>query len=76
MLLIMVEASHTFMYRAGKKSVLRARKLIERGADTISFASCITKGTPIGYPCPFKDKMIELVRKEAGESVNILDYTH
>ena len=59
-----------------KKTVLRARKLIERGADTIAFASCITKGTPIGYPCPFKDKMIELVRKEAGESVNILDYTH
>ena len=60
----------------GKKSLLRARKLIERGADTIAFASCITKGTPIGYPCPFKDKMIELVRKEAGESANILDHTH
>ena len=60
----------------GKKSLLRARKLIERGVDTIAFASCITKGTPIGYPCPFKDKMIELVRKEAGESVNILDHTH
>lgn len=29
----------------GKKSLLRARKLIERGADTIAFASCITKGT-------------------------------
>ena len=27
----------------GKKSLLRARKLIERGADTIAFASCITK---------------------------------
>ena len=60
----------------GKKSLLRARKLIERGADTIAFASCITKGNPIGYPCPFKGKMIELVRKEAGESVNILDHTH
>ena len=35
-----------------KKSVLRARELVKRGADTIVFASCIQKGTPIGYPCP------------------------
>ena len=41
----------------GKKAVLRARKLVERGADTIAFASCIQKGTPIGYPCPFAKRM-------------------
>ena len=35
-----------------KKAVLRARELVRRGADTIVFASCIQKGTPIGYPCP------------------------
>ena len=40
----------------GKKAVLRARKLVERGADTIVFASCIQKGNPIGYPCPFNKK--------------------
>lgn len=50
--------------------------LIERGADTIAFASCITKGNPIGYPCPFKNKMIELVTKEAGDKADILEYTH
>ena len=33
----------------GKKAVLRARSLVEQGADTIAFASCISKGTPIGY---------------------------
>ena len=60
----------------GKKSVLRARELIRRGADTIAFATCIQKGTPIGYPCPFAKKMKELVQKEAGENVKILDYTH
>ena len=60
----------------GKKSVLRARSLISRGADTIAFASCIQKGTPIGYPCPFAKKMKDLVQKEAGESIRILDYTH
>ena len=39
-----------------KKAVLRARELVKRGADTIVFASCIQKGTPIGYPCPFAKK--------------------
>lgn len=37
----------------GKKAVLRAKSLVSQGADTIAFASCIQKGTPIGYPCPF-----------------------
>ncbi len=60
----------------GKKSVLRARELLRRGADTIAFATCIQKGTPIGYPCPFAKKMKELVKKEAGDGVEILDYTH
>ena len=60
----------------GKKSTLRAKMLVERGADTIAFASCIQKGTPIGYPCPFAAKMKELVQKAAGTDVKILDYTH
>lgn len=60
----------------GKKSVLRVRNLIKKGADTIAFASCITKGNPIGYPCPFGAKMMDLVKKEVGEEVRILDYTH
>ena len=60
----------------GKKAVLRARELVERGADAIAFASCIQKGTPIGYPCPFHQKMQELVEKEVGEDIRILEYTH
>ena len=60
----------------GKKAVLRARELVKRGADTIAFASCIRRGTPIGYPCPFADKMKELVARGAGEGVRLLDYTH
>ncbi len=60
----------------GKKAVLRVRELLKRGADTIVFASCIQKGTPIGYPCPFALKMKALVRKEVGENVRFLDYTH
>ena len=59
-----------------KKSVFRARELVRRGADTIVFASCIQKGTPIGYPCPFEKKMKELITKDLGDSIKILDYTH
>ena len=60
----------------GKKSVLRAKELVHRGADTIAFASCIQKGTPMGYPCPFAKKMKEIVRASVGDDIRILDYTH
>ena len=60
----------------GKKAVLRARELIKRGADTIVFASCIQRGNPIGYPCPFAKKMKDAVINDIGESIRIIDYTH
>ncbi|WP_258106937.1 CGGC domain-containing protein [Christensenella minuta] len=60
----------------GKKAVLRARELIKRGADTIAFASCIQKGTPIGYPCPFAKKMKDIVVNDVPDPIKILDYTH
>lgn len=59
-----------------KKAVLRARELVRRGADTIAFASCIQKGTPIGYPCPFAAKMKQVIENDLGNRVKILDYTH
>ncbi len=59
-----------------KKSVLRARELVKRGADTIAFASCIQKGTPLGYPCPFAKKMKELIKNDLDDSIEFLDYTH
>ena len=59
-----------------KKAVLRAREMVKRGADTIVFDSCVQKGTPIGYPCPFAKKMKELVQAECGSGIRILDYTH
>lgn len=60
----------------GKKVLLRARELVRRGADTIALASCIGKGTPMGFPCPQTEKMKELLRKELGENFPILEYTH
>ena len=59
-----------------KKALLRARELVRRGADTIAFASCIQKGTPIGYPCPFARQMKELLQAQLGEEITLLDYTH
>lgn len=60
----------------GKRTVLRARELLRRGADTIASASCIQKGTPLGYPCPFARKMKDLLVKNLPEDIRILDYTH
>lgn len=60
----------------GKKAVTRALEMVRRGADTIAFASCIVKGTPIGYSCPHAKTMIEAVRNKLGEEITILDYTH
>lgn len=60
----------------GKKAILRAREFVKRGADTIAFASCIQKGTPIGYPCPFAKKMKELIQNDLGNNIKIIDYTH
>ena len=59
----------------GKNALLRAKELVRCGADTIVFASCIQKGTPIGYPCPFAKKMKELVVQNI-DGIQLLDFTH
>ncbi|MDR2515397.1 MAG: CGGC domain-containing protein [Christensenellaceae bacterium] len=60
----------------GKKAIFRAREMVKRGADTIVFASCISRGNPIGYPCPFAKKMRDTVSKDLGDEIRIIDYTH
>lgn len=60
----------------GKKALTRAREMVRRGADTIVFASCINKGAPIGYPCPFAKEMTELVKRGLGDGIRYIDYTH
>ena len=49
--------------------------LASHGAEAVCLASCIVKGTPIGYPCPFHDKIMELLKK-ALPNVRIFDHTH
>lgn len=60
----------------GKKAISRAKIMVDRGVDAIVFASCISKGTPIGYPCPHFAEMKEAIIKMIGNEVDIIDYTH
>ncbi|WP_425804723.1 CGGC domain-containing protein [Desulfitobacterium sp. Sab5] len=50
--------------------------MVKRGADTIVLASCITKGNPIGFPCPNADQMKQAISRKLGDTVRIIDYTH
>lgn len=60
----------------GKKAVTRATEMVKRGADTIVLASCITKGNPIGFPCPNAEQMKQAISKRVGDTVRLIDYTH
>ncbi|MEA1960856.1 MAG: CGGC domain-containing protein [Bacillota bacterium] len=60
----------------GKNAIPRAEEMIKRGADTIALCSCITKGNPIGFPCPHAQQIKEVLTKRIGDKVTILDWTH
>lgn len=60
----------------GKKAVTRAAEMVKRGADTIALASCITKGNPIGFACPYAEQMKTAIAKKVGDSIRMIDYTH
>ena len=60
----------------GKRAIPRAKMMVERGADAIVFASCISRGNPIGYPCPHYANMRDAVIKAVGPDVEIIEWTH
>lgn len=60
----------------GKKAVTRAAMLRDRGAEVIMLASCIGKGTPIGFPCPYKGLMKQAIHAKLGEDFPVLEYSH
>jgi predicted metal-binding protein len=60
----------------GKLVVPRAKMMVQRGAEIIILASCISKGNPIGYPCPFFEKIKDVLRQALDEKITILEYTH
>lgn len=46
----------------GKRAVSRAEMMVKRGAEAIAFASCISKGNPIGpHYVNMRDAIIETV---------------
>jgi len=60
----------------GKAAVARAGLMVERGAEAIVFASCISKGNPYAFPCPHYAAMKEAIVREVGDGVLIIEYTH
>ena len=54
----------------------RSAEMVRRGADTIALASCITRGNPIGFPCPHAEQMKAAIEREVGQEIRLIDYTH
>ena len=61
---------------SGKKGYTASKMLIERGAEAIVIASCISKGNPSGYPCPHFANMRDAVMKAIGPEIPIIEWTH
>jgi len=60
----------------GKRAVSRAKMLEARGAAAIVIASCISKGNPIGYPCPHYESIKKAVAQNIGKEIKIIEWTH
>ncbi len=50
--------------------------MVDRGAEAIVIASCISKGNPIGFPCPHFEEIKECIAKKIGPEVKIIEWTH
>ena len=59
----------------GKRAVARAKMLVDRGAEAVALASCIGKGSPIGFPCANREQMVQAIRAKIGD-IPLLEYTH
>jgi predicted metal-binding protein len=60
----------------GKRAVARAKMMVDRGAEAIVFGSCVSRGNPIGFPCPYFESMRDAVIKKIGPDIQIIEYTH
>ena len=60
----------------GKKAATRAELMVKRGVEAIAFASCISKGNPIGFACPHFKEMRQAVENRVGNEIKIIDWTH
>lgn len=60
----------------GKKIVPRVLGMVQRGAEAIVLASCMTKGTPIGFVCPHVEQIKEVVKKHLPQGILLIEYSH
>lgn len=60
----------------GKKVISRAKEMVRRGADTIVLASCMTRGTPIQFSCPYVDRIIKALESNLSKEIVLIKDTH
>ncbi|MGI5835446.1 MAG: CGGC domain-containing protein [Chloroflexota bacterium] len=60
----------------GKRAVARAKLMVDRGAEAIVFASCISRGNPIGFPCPHFENIRDAVARQLEGKVPVIEWTH
>ncbi|MHC1576531.1 MAG: CGGC domain-containing protein [Methanosarcinaceae archaeon] len=60
----------------GKRAPARAKLMVDRGAEAIVIASCISKGNPIGVPCPHFITMRDSIIRKIGDDIKIIEWTH
>ncbi len=60
----------------GKRAVARAQLMVDRGAEVIFLASCISRGNPIGFPCPHFEMIKNAIIKKIGPDITLIDWTH
>lgn len=60
----------------GKRAVRRAQMMVDRGAEIIVFASCISRGNPVGIACPHFSSMRNAISLKIGSKIKIIEWTH
>ncbi len=60
----------------GKGATSRAESMIERGAEAIAFASCISIGGKYKEACPYYIDMRDDIKETLGNDIKIIEYTH
>ncbi len=60
----------------GKRAVTRAKLMIDRGAEAIVLSSCISRGNPVGFPCPHYEMIKDAIVKKIGTEIQLIEYTH
>lgn len=57
----------------GKRAIPRAKLMVNRGAEMIVIASCISKGNPIGFPCPHYATIRDCISGKVGKTSRYLN---